>query len=119
MTQGLLALHARRPADARAHVTRAIGLAPALGDAPAAALLAAFARSGDADLREVGRRLAKRLLSVDPDHPRTLLDLAVLHLQAGERKEARQLLEQAIIGNRSTPEISRVVKELLHAEGVS
>jgi CubicO group peptidase (beta-lactamase class C family) len=119
MARGLIALDARRPRDARAHVTRAIGLAPALGDAPDAALLAAFARSGDADLREVGRRLAKRLLSVDPDHPRTLLDLAVLHLQGGDQRAARQLLEQAIIGNRAPPEITRVVKELLHVEGVS
>jgi CubicO group peptidase (beta-lactamase class C family) len=113
MTHGLIALQAKRLADARAAVTKALGLAPALGDAADGALLAAFARSGDPELRAIGRRVARRLLAVDADHPRTLLDLAVLNLQDGQPAEAKKLLDQTLSGNRATPEIVRVAKDLL------
>jgi CubicO group peptidase (beta-lactamase class C family) len=113
MTQALVALHQHRTADATKLVSQAVGLAPALGDSADGALLAAFARSGDAGLRTTGRRIAKRLLAVDAEHPRTLVDLAVLNLQDGHPDEAKRLLQQAMAGNRATPEIARLAKELL------
>lgn len=113
MTQALIALQGARVREARDLAAKAIGLAPALGDAPDGALLAAFARSGDPELRGIGRRVAKRLLSVDPDHPRTLLDLAVLNLQDRQPAEAGPLLDRAVAGSRATPEIERTVKELM------
>jgi CubicO group peptidase (beta-lactamase class C family) len=117
MMQALIALDARRPADAAKHVSQAVGLAPALGDSADGALLAAFARSGEPGLRATGRRIAKRLLAVDADHPRTLVDLAVLNIQDGQPAEATPLLQRAIAGNRATPEIARLVKELLAEAG--
>lgn len=112
MTHALIALHARRPAEARSLVSKALGLAPALADAADGALLAALARAEDPELRAIGRRVAKRLLAVDADHPRTLLDLAVLNLRDGQPAEARRLLDQAVAGRRATPEIARLVTEL-------
>ena len=113
MTRALMALHASRRADARAAVAKALVLAPALGDAADGALLAAFARSGDAELRASGRRIAKRLLAVDARHPRTLLDLAVLNLQDGHTDEAAKLLEQVVADGRAPPEILRTTEALL------
>jgi hypothetical protein len=113
MTQALVAMHASRSAEARPLVSRALGLAPALGDAPDGTLLAAFARSRDAELRAAGRRIAKRLLSVDADHPRTLLDLAVLALQDGQRDQARKLLQQLVSNRHVSPELLRTAQELL------
>jgi hypothetical protein len=112
MTQALVALHARRAPEATKSVSQALGLAPALGDAADGALLAAFARSGDPGLRAIGRRIAKRLLAADADHPRTLVDLAVLNLQDGQPAEATRLLQQVLNGKQSTPEIARLAREL-------
>ncbi len=113
MMQALVAIHGRRPREARGFVAKALGLAPALGDSADGSLLAAFARSGDPELRATARRIAKRLISVDGDHPRTLLDLAVLNLQDSRPDEAKRLLQQAMAGNRATPEILSLSRQLL------
>lgn len=114
MREALAALHMGARDAARKDVERALVLAPALGDAADGALLAAFARSGDADLRAVGRRIAKRLFAVDDEHPRTLLDLAVLNLEDGQPQEARKLLNQIVAGRAATPEILRTTRDLLN-----
>jgi len=112
MTRGLIAMHAGRPAEARGLVEQALGLAPALGDAADPALLAAFARSRDPRVRAAGRRIARRLLAIDADHPRTLLDLAVLDLEDGHPADARPLVERIINGGRATPEVLEAAQEL-------
>jgi CubicO group peptidase (beta-lactamase class C family) len=112
MMQALVALHAARDAEAKGLVDKALGLAPALGDAPDAALLAAFARSREPDLRTAARRIGKRLLAVDANHPRTLLDLAALASRDGRAAEARTLLEQIVAGGQATPEILTAIQEL-------
>jgi cytochrome c-type biogenesis protein CcmH/NrfG len=63
-------------------------------------------------LRAIVRRIAKRLLAADADHPRTLVDLAVLNLQDGQPAEATRLLQQVLNGKQSTPEIARLAREL-------
>lgn len=116
MTSALIALHdggGRGAAEARALVDKATGLAPALGDSPDGALLAAFARSGDARIRAVGRRIAKRLLATDLNHPRTLFDLAVLEQEDGQLDEARRLLMRVAASAQSPPEIAGESKRLL------
>jgi CubicO group peptidase (beta-lactamase class C family) len=125
MMQAFAAIHAHRGEDARGHVARATVLAPALGDTADGALLAAFARSGHQELRAAGRRIGRRLLAVDAEHPRTLLDLAVLNLQDRQAAEARRLLQQVTGGNAAPPEILRVAADLLkemegsgHVEGI-
>lgn len=60
------------------------------------ALLAVFARSGDPVLRERGARIGVELLAAEPEHPRVLLDLAVLELQAGRPNEGRALLDRLL-----------------------
>jgi CubicO group peptidase (beta-lactamase class C family) len=113
MMEALAALHASRPAAGRELALKALVLAPALGDSADGALLAAFARSGDPTLRSAGRRVAKRLLAVDPDHPRTLLDLAVLNVEDGQPQDARPLLQRIVSGSRPPPEILRLSQEML------
>jgi len=113
MIDALIALASGRPAEGAALASRASILAPALANSPEPGLLAAFARSGHADLREMGRRIADRLLAVDAADPRTLLDLAVLELRDGHSDEARRRLEQVLDGGQATPEIERTTRELL------
>jgi len=96
-------------ADAR----RALVLGPALGNMGDPAMLAAFARSGDHQLREAGRRVAQRLLAADANHPRTLLDVAVLERQDGHPDEAGRLLQKILADRLATPEIAGTARELL------
>jgi CubicO group peptidase (beta-lactamase class C family) len=100
-------------ADGAALAKRASVIAAPLASGPEPVLLAVFARSGDAELREAGRRIARRLLDADADHPRVLLDLAVLNLADGQSAEARRLLERILADRQATPEIERAVRDLL------
>lgn len=113
MTDALVALATGDRARASTLATRAAGLAPALVNAPDLTLLAAFARSGDQQLRDYGRTIAKRALAADPAHPRALVDLAVLNLQEGQRTEAKKLLRQVVDGGQATPEIDGLARSLL------
>jgi len=117
MTDALIALARGRPAEAASLATRASILAPALTNSPEPGLLAAFARSGRTDLREMGRRIAGRLLAVDASNPRTLLDLAVLELQDGHADVASGRLRGVLEDGQATPEIERTVRDLLKEMG--
>jgi CubicO group peptidase (beta-lactamase class C family) len=113
MTKALIAIYNGAPQSARDAVRRALGLAPALGDSADGTLLAAFARSADAELHAAGRRIAKRLLAVDASHPRTLLDFGVLQLQDGQVAEGKRLLRQVVEQGNATPEIKKAAEALL------
>jgi len=117
MIDALIALADHRPADGAALASRASILAPALTNSPEPGLLAAFARAGRADLRDMGRRIAGRLLAVDASNPRTLLDLAVLELQEGHPDEAARRLDGVLEQGLATPEIERAVRDLLKEPG--
>jgi CubicO group peptidase (beta-lactamase class C family) len=117
MIQALIALAKGDRARGAALAKKASVLAPALINTADPALLAAFARSGERDLREMGRRTARRLLDIDPDHPRVLLDLAVLNLQDGQPAEAARLLRKILVDRQASPEIERTTKELLAEVG--
>jgi hypothetical protein len=113
MADALVALATNQRTRASTLATRAAGLAPALVNAPDLTLLAAFARSGDRALRDMGRTIARRALGADDAHPRALLDLAVLNLQDGQPAEAKKLLRQLLDSRQATPEIERQARELL------
>jgi CubicO group peptidase (beta-lactamase class C family) len=106
MTDALIALGSGRAAEAAKLAEKAASLAPGLLNAPDATLLAAFARSGQPPLHEMGETAGRRLLAVDPDHPRTLLDLAVLRIAAGKAEEGRALAQKVLSGGQATPEIA-------------
>ena len=55
----------------------------------------------------------RAVLEVDADHPRVLLDLAVLNSQEGEPAEATRLLERVLSDRQATPETERAAKDLL------
>lgn len=112
MTDALTALASGRQDEGARLATRASALAPALTNSPDHVLLAAFARSGDAGLRAMGLTIARRLLAVDPGDPRTLVDLAVLHIQAGKPGEAGPLLDTVLADGQATPELMRLAREL-------
>lgn len=113
MIEALVALATGDRARGSTLATRAAGLAPALVNAPDLTLLAAFARSGDKALRDMGRAIAKRILAADAGHPRALVDLAVLTLQDGQAVEAKKLLRQVLDGGQATPEIAALARSLL------
>ncbi len=117
MIDALIALARGRPAEAGALAERASILAPALTNSPEPGLLAAFARAGRVDLREMGRRIAGRLLAVDASNPRTLLDLAVLELGDGRPDQAARRLDQVLREGQATPEIGRTARDLLKQLG--
>jgi len=112
MTDALVALAKGDRATAAALAQKAAVLAPSLINSGDPVLLAAFARSGNAALREMGRRAAQRLLATDAGHPRTLLDLAVLERQDGHLDEATTLLTRLLGGGQATPEIERAAAAL-------
>lgn len=89
-------------------------LAPPLVNAADPVLLAVFARSGDAKLRDTGRRIAHRLLDADAGQPRVLLDLAVLELQDHHADVAADLLKRLLDGGQATPEIEATARELMN-----
>jgi len=105
MIEALIALASERNAEAAKLAEKAASLAPAVVNAPDGALLAAFARSGQPALREMGENVARRLLAVDANHPRTLLDLGVLRISAGQREEGRALLQKLLADGQASPEI--------------
>jgi CubicO group peptidase (beta-lactamase class C family) len=119
LLQALVALSIRQAARAAALVDDAVARAPDIlqvdDRAPFTALrlLAAFARSGQPQLRARGRAIAQRLLALDPAHPRVLVDLAVLNLQEGEGQQAQRLLQQVIDARQAPPEIHTLARELL------
>lgn len=113
MTEAIVALSKSQRAEGVALAKRAAVIAPPLVNGSDPVLLAAFARSGDRELREMGRRIARRLLEADADHPRALLDLAVLNLQDGEAADATRLLKEILSDHQATPEIEREVRDLL------
>lgn len=115
MLEALVALSRGRAADGAALAKRASVIAPPLTSADPV-LLEAFARSGDPDLREMGRRMARRLLEADPDHPRVAFDLAVLNLEDGQADEARRLATGILADREATPEIERAARELLRTK---
>lgn len=106
MTDALVALASGRATEGAKLAEKAASLAPGLLNAPDATLLAAFARSGQPPLREMGETVARRLLAVDADHPRTLLDLAVLRIAAGKTDEGLALARKVLSGGQATPEIA-------------
>lgn len=112
MTDALIALSSNREAEGEGLAQKAASLAPGLLNAPDAALLAAFARSGRPALWQMGETLGRRLLAVDADHPRTLLDLAVLRIKSGKADEGRALIQKLIAGGQATPEILAETAEL-------
>jgi hypothetical protein len=113
MMDAVVALSKGARAEGVALAKRASVIAAPLANGPEPVLLAVFARSGDRELREMGRRIARRLLETDADHPRVLLDLAVLNLQDGQAEEGTRLLGKILADKQFTPEIERTVKELL------
>ncbi|MFN2445252.1 MAG: serine hydrolase [Vicinamibacterales bacterium] len=113
MTDALVALATDQRARASALAARAAALAPALVNAPDLTLLAAFARSGDRTVRDMGRVIARRVLAADPPHPRALVDLAVLNLQDGQAGEAKKLLQRTLDERQATPEIEALARQLL------
>jgi CubicO group peptidase (beta-lactamase class C family) len=113
MLDALAALGSGRAGRGVSLATKAIALAPALVNAGDGALLAAFARAGDPGLRTAGRAIARRLLAADGNHPRVLLDLAVLELQDKQPAEAAKLLRRVLDEKHATPEIARAASELL------
>ncbi len=113
MLDALVAFGAGKRADGVALAKQAAVLAPPLVNAADPVLLAVFARSGDASLRDTGRRIARRLLAADPGQPRVLLDLAVLELQDGHADAAADLLKQVLDGGQATPEIAATARELV------
>jgi CubicO group peptidase (beta-lactamase class C family) len=115
MMEAIVALSKGARAEGAALAKRASVIAAPLASGPEPVLLAAFARSGDVELRETGRRIARRLLEADADHPRVLLDLAVLNREDGQGAEARRLLDKILADKQATPEIERAAKDLLAA----
>lgn len=113
MIEALIALASERNAEAAKLAEKAASLAPALQNTPDGALLAAFARSGQPALWQMGESVARRLLAVDPNHPRTLLDLAVLRINAGKADDGRGLLQKLIADGQATPEIQVEANQLL------
>ncbi len=113
MMEAIVALSKGARAEGAALARRAAVIAAPLANGPEPVLLAAFARAGDRDLRETGRRIARRLLEADADHPRVLLDLAVLNREDRQAAEAARLLDKVIEDKQATPEIERAAKELL------
>ncbi len=113
MIDALIALASERNAEAAKLAEKASSLAPALVNAPDGSLLAAFARSGQPALWEMGEIVARRLLAVDANHPRTLLDLGVLRLSAGKAEEGRALLQKLLAERHATPEIEAEANQIL------
>ena len=114
MLDAIVALSKGRAAEGAALAKRASVIAPPLTNADPV-LLAVFARSGDRDLRQMGRRMARRLQDADRDHPRVLFDLAVLNLEDGQPEEARRLANQILADRQATPEIERAARERLRS----
>ena len=115
MLDAIVALSKGRAAEGAALAKRASVIAPPLTNADPV-LLSVFARSGDRDLRQVGRRMARRLLDADRDHPRVLFDLALLNLEDGQAEEARRLVNQILADRQATPEIERAARERLRTQ---
>ncbi len=113
MTEALIGLASERHAEAAKLAEKAASLAPALQNAPDGALLAAFARSGQAPLWQMGESVARRLLAVDANHPRTQLDLGVLRIGAGKADEGRALLQKLLAEGQATPEIQAEANQIL------
>jgi hypothetical protein len=113
MIEALMALASERDAEAAKLAEKAASLAPGLVNAPDGALLAAFARSKQPALWELGESVARRLLAVDPAHPRTLLDLGVLRIAAGKADDGRAVLQKLLDGGQATPEISASANQIL------
>jgi CubicO group peptidase (beta-lactamase class C family) len=81
---------------------------------PDPALVAAFARSGDARLRALAESMGRALLAADPDDPRVLFDVAVSELQAHEPEAARARLAHFMsLRLRDAPFLKSAVAELL------